>query len=155
MSQASYCEAPPTAPAEDVPGLVCTSLYGAAGAAWLHLAGDLDLATAPRLGRALRRTQQRAWLVVLDLRELAFMDCAGMQVIVDASVRARLDRHRLLVARGPAMVNRVFTLTGASRQVELIDVQPGDGLAARALNPAPAFPLYSATQPAGAVPAPR
>ena len=55
---------------------------------------------------------------MLDLRELAFMDCAGMRVIVDAAERARRDGRRLIVLRGPAQVDRVFTLTGTADVLE-------------------------------------
>lgn len=147
MSQASDCQASPAARAKHAAGFVCTADNDAFGAAWVHVAGELDLATTPRLQRVLRRAQTRAGVVVIDLRELAFIDCFGLQVIVDAAIRARLDHCRLLVARGPAIVDKVFTLTGAFQQIEIIDLQPGDRPAdTRALPESRSDPLNSGTQ---------
>ena len=61
---------------------------------------------------------------MLDLRELAFMDSAGVHTIVDASSRARRAGRRLLVLRGPANVDRLFALTGSVDQVEVSDLAP-------------------------------
>lgn len=65
------------------------------------LAGALDLATTPQLERTLRDSQSQARLVVLDLRELAFMDCSGAHAIVNASISARQLGRRLILLRGP------------------------------------------------------
>jgi len=52
----------------------------------VHVAGALDIATSPELERTLEELNAR--LVVLDMRELGFMDCAGVHTIVAASRRA-------------------------------------------------------------------
>jgi anti-sigma B factor antagonist len=93
-------------------------------AAWVHLAGELDVATAPELRTKLREAELRARLVILDLRELAFMDAAGVHAIVEASIRARQANRRLLLLRGPANVDRVFSLTGSTDAVEIGDLEP-------------------------------
>ncbi|MGI9082213.1 MAG: STAS domain-containing protein, partial [Thermoleophilaceae bacterium] len=59
---------------------------GGLGAAWVYVAGELDVATAPQLEQTLREAQSEARLVVLDLRELTFVDSAGVHVIVDAGI---------------------------------------------------------------------
>lgn len=100
----------------------CSWTDGGVGAAWVHVVGELDSASAPQLERALRGSQARAPLVVLDLRELAFMDSSGVHVIVDASIRAREADRRLVVLRGPPNVDRVFALTGTSEVVEIAEV---------------------------------
>lgn len=66
----------------------------------MHVAGELDLATAPQLERTLRETQQQARLILLDLRELTFMDSAGVHTIVNASIAARQLGRRLVLLRG-------------------------------------------------------
>ena len=71
------------------PAFACTATHGGLDAAWVHVAGELDFATAPELEQTLRESQQLAHLTVLDLRELAFMDSAGAHTIVNASLRAR------------------------------------------------------------------
>jgi anti-anti-sigma factor len=102
----------------------CSCAEGRLNAAWVHVAGDLDVATAPQLERTLRESQEQAQLVVLDLRELAFIDCAAVRAIVAASSRARRAGRRLLLVRGPAQVDRVFSLTGQSHEVEIGDFAP-------------------------------
>ena len=80
--------------------------------------------TAPELERTLRESERLAHLTVLDLRELAFMDRAGVHTIVDASVRARNDGRRLVLVRGRPEIYRMFTLTGSSAQVDIGDLDP-------------------------------
>lgn len=86
---------------------------------WVHVAGDLDLAATPRLMEALCDLEQEACLIVLDLREITFLDAAGVHVIVDASIGARRNGRRLLLVGPSARVQRVFALTGTSHQVEV------------------------------------
>jgi anti-anti-sigma factor len=110
------------------PAFDCSWTTGGPDAAWVRLDGELDLATAPELEQTLRESQLQARLVVLDLRGLAFMDTAGAHVIVDASARAREDVCRLVLLRGPPNVDRIFTLTGSSDDVEIIDLDPVESL---------------------------
>jgi anti-sigma B factor antagonist len=102
----------------------CSCTEGDLDAAWVHIAGDLDIATTPQLERTLRETQVGARLVVLDLRELAFMDSSGVHAIVNASIRARQIGGRLVLLRGRPNVDRVFALTGSSDDLEIGDVAP-------------------------------
>jgi anti-sigma B factor antagonist len=120
------------------PSFVCALRTGRYGSIWVDLAGELDLGASAELARTLQGAQARSTLVVLDLRELTFMDTAGAHVIVDAGISARKAARGLIVARGPIQVDMVFTLTGTSEQVELFDLDPeqcppalGDSLARR------------------------
>ena len=101
---------------------VCSCTDGGLDAAWVHVAGELDIATAPQLERTLRETQQQARLVLLDLRELTFMDSAGVHTIVNASIDARRLGRRVVLLRGPPNVDRMFALTGSSDAVEIGDL---------------------------------
>jgi anti-sigma B factor antagonist len=102
----------------------CSSTNRGKDAVWVRVAGELDMATAPELERALGVGLSRARMVVLDLRELAFMDSAGAHVIIDASARARKLGRRLVLLRTPPDVDRLFTLTGSSSEVEIGDIAP-------------------------------
>ena len=51
-------------------------------------------------------------LVVLDLRNLSFMDSTGLRLIVVAERRARESGHRLVIVEGPPWVQRLFEVTG-------------------------------------------
>jgi anti-sigma B factor antagonist len=104
------------------PPFACSCTNGGLDAAWVHVGGELDIATTPQLERTLSQSQAR--LVVLDLRELAFIDSRGMHAIIDAGIRARQAGRRLVLVRVPANVDRMLTLTGSSHQLEIGDVDP-------------------------------
>jgi anti-sigma B factor antagonist len=104
------------------PPFACSCTNRGPDADWVHVAGELDIATTPQLERTLSRSQAR--LVVLDLRELASIDSCGVHAIIDAGIRARQAGRRLVLVRVPAKVDRMLTLTGSSDQVEIGDVDP-------------------------------
>jgi anti-sigma B factor antagonist len=108
------------------PDFVCSWSDGGLDAAWVHLGGELDVATVPQLEYTLGDAQLQARLLVLDLRELAFIDGAGVRAIVNASIRARQLGRRLVLLRGNPNVNRMFALTGSSDDLEVGDVDVGD-----------------------------
>src|ERR1700733_10389434 len=101
------------------PAFACSWTDGGLDAAWVHLDGELDMATVPQLEHTLRDPQLRARLVVLDLRELAFIDAAGVRTIVNASIRARQAGRQLLLLRGLPNVDRMFTLAASSGDIEI------------------------------------
>jgi anti-sigma B factor antagonist len=88
------------------------------------VSGELDIATAPQFEHALGRAQADAALVILDLRELEFIDSSGAHVIAGANGRARQAGGRLVVVRGPVQVERLFALVGLDRRLELVDHPP-------------------------------
>jgi anti-sigma B factor antagonist len=110
--------------AAELPGFRCTLRQSGRDAAWVRVTGELDLATAPQLEQTLCEAELRARRVVLDLRELTFMDCAAMKVVVTAVNHARQAGRQLVLVRGPSQVDRLFALTGASDAVEIVDLDP-------------------------------
>ena len=76
------------------------------------------------LERALREAQQSARVVVLDLRELTFIESSGVHVLLEAAARVRPGEGRLILVRGPPHVDRALTLTDASSQVLIVDLDP-------------------------------
>jgi anti-anti-sigma factor len=107
------------------PSFACTRKAGAC-AAWIHLAGDLSRAALPQLEATLREAWLGARLVVLDLRDLTFIDSSGVRAVSDAADHARRDGHALMLVRGPAQIDRVFALTGASAHVSIFDLDPNE-----------------------------
>jgi anti-anti-sigma factor len=112
--------------AEALRPFVCSSSLGSLDSEWVHVAGALDIATTPQLERSLSESHAR--LVVLDLRDLGFMDCSGVHTIVNASIRARREGRRLVLVRGIPHVDRVFALTGNADEVEIDEPDPLDPL---------------------------
>jgi anti-anti-sigma factor len=97
------------------PAFGCTSGSSVRGAAWVCVAGELNLVTAPRLERAVRQATGRARLVVVDLRGLTRVDAAGVGALVSTTRSARRDGRRLVLVRGLPQVDRLLTLTGDDR----------------------------------------
>ena len=123
------------------PALVCSWTDGGLDAAWVHVAGELSVATLPALDRTLREPQVRARLVVLDLRELEFMDGAGAHALVSHAVCARKAGRRLVLLRGPAIVDRMLTLAGCSGDLEIGDIDHVESAVAGFLRLADEEPL--------------
>jgi anti-sigma B factor antagonist len=92
--------------------------------AWVRVTGELDIATAPQLAQMLGRAEERCQRVVLDLRQVAFMDSSGVRVILDANLRANAAGRRLVLVRGPSHVDRVLDLARASDGLESVDLDP-------------------------------
>jgi anti-anti-sigma factor len=101
-------------------GFECSLVTGDPDAVCVHAAGELDIATTPSLELALRDALLEARLVVLDLRDLAFIDSTGIHAIVNATIRAREGTRRLVILRGPANVDRAFKLTRTLGQLEFV-----------------------------------
>lgn len=80
----------------------------------LALTGELDLASAPELGRQLRELGcTHPGRLLIDLSGLDFMDSTGIALLIRAQGSANSNGHRLTLRPGPAQVQRLFELTGA------------------------------------------
>ncbi len=86
------------------------------------LTGELDIAGAARVEQELERIEQDPpATLVLDLRELAFLDSTGLRVIIAADDRAREQERRLVVVRGSATVQRIIAMTRLDERLEIVD----------------------------------
>lgn len=94
------------------------------GVAHLSVEGELDIADESRFVASLHRCQVEAALVVVDLRELAFLSCGGLRALLSASRRARATGGRLVLVRGPATIQRLFDVVGVDLQLELVARPP-------------------------------
>ena len=107
-------EAVPPAPARVLSAdetFRCTTVTVGRDEIWIRATGELDVASAPELERALDEAQTGAPVVVLDLNDLVFIDSSGVRVIVEASEYARIAGHRLIVVLRPQPPG-VFDLVG-------------------------------------------
>jgi anti-anti-sigma factor len=95
------------------------------GARVLRLTGEFDLAGVEAFDRELHRTPRSGEeTVVLDLRELTFIDSSGLRAVLMADREARAAGRHCLIVRGPDRVNRVLELTGVEHRLELVDRFP-------------------------------
>lgn len=89
-------------------------------AAIIVVSGELDLASSPALESELEQVERSdSELLVLDLRELEFMDSTGLSVIVRAHRRLSDDGRSLCLVRGPQQVQRLLDLTGVAERLTL------------------------------------
>src|SRR4051794_2045591 len=88
----------------------------------LRLTGDLDLATAEDAERAIIEAEEaRPPVLILDLSELAFMDSTGLRVILSANTRAQDQERRMVLVKGPSVVQRVFEITRLAERLDIVD----------------------------------
>ena len=82
----------------------------------LRLAGELDLASAPGLEHQLEDLlSEDIRRVTIDLRDLEFLDSAGLRALLVAHRRLTERGRELLLGPGPRAVQRLFELTGSDR----------------------------------------
>ena len=104
-------------------GLTLESL--SSGAVRIALRGELDLNHAYTFDEELRRIEgAEPHCIVLDLRELSFMDSCGVGRLVAARRRARRAGRRLVLVRGPAAIQRLFALSAVDEAFEMVSDIP-------------------------------
>jgi anti-sigma B factor antagonist len=84
--------------------------------------GELDLSGAALLEDELDRLASEPELstIVLDLRQLEFMDSSGLRLVVLADMRAREAGRRFVLVKGADTVHRVFEITRMSERLEFV-----------------------------------
>jgi anti-sigma B factor antagonist len=80
-------------------------------AAWVHAAGELDLASSPVLARILLEARLGARLTILDAREITFIDSSGVHAIFRASKACEREGGGLVLITGAA-VERMLNIAG-------------------------------------------
>ena len=90
---------------------------------YLRLMGEFDMAAVGRVENALDRVFEAPATsrVVFDLRRLTFIDSEGLRTILRANERARAERVELVVVRPRGTAGRIFTLTRAGEQLDMVD----------------------------------
>lgn len=88
----------------------------------LAVSGELDLAAAASLEEELDRAlASGAPLIVIDLKELDFVDSTGLSVLVRAHQRAQEAGLDLGLVNPGAQVERLLSLTGLASRLTLPD----------------------------------
>lgn len=87
--------------------------------------GEVDLATVGAVRDALRSEKASA-RVVLDLRQVEFMDSAGLALIVEQMLRAEQDGFGFAVVKGPDQVQRLLRMAGLDERLVILDNVPDE-----------------------------
>jgi anti-sigma B factor antagonist len=96
----------------------CVDLLQRDGQVLVHLAGELDLATATRAELAVRLALARSCgRLVLDLSELRFCDSSGLRALLHMQDDATAEGRDFVVHRPSPAVRRVLELTGLDQRI--------------------------------------
>lgn len=96
---------------------------GGAGAV-VTVYGELDMATAPELQRALEREHREGEEVEIDLRACTFIDSTGVAVLVATASQLRTEGATMRIRGVRERVRRTFELAGLA-EVDSIVLEPG------------------------------
>lgn len=81
--------------------------------------GELDLASSPALAGALAAGAGED--VLLDLRDVSFIDSSGISAVLEGWRIAREGAGQLRVVAGPPQVQRVFGMVALDRELDWSD----------------------------------
>ncbi len=88
----------------------------------LTLSGELDVSNAAVLEREVRAALDgTAPRIVLDLRELEFIDSTGLRTLLIAERLSAADSGRLTMLRPSGQVARMLALTGIGDEMRFTD----------------------------------
>ena len=86
--------------------------------------GEIDLATIGLVREAVEREHSASAMLVLDLREVEFIDTSGLRYVLELAARATEEGFELRIVRGPSAVQRVFEISGIEARLPFVD-EPG------------------------------
>ena len=90
------------------------------GTARIVVRGELDLETGPRAEEELRHVEaEQPDMLILDLREVTFFDSTGLQLVLDADVRAREEGRDVHRAPGDGEPRRILELAEVADRLHL------------------------------------
>jgi anti-anti-sigma factor len=82
--------------------------------------GELDLATVPTLRAVLDGVDPRHHRIVLDLRDVTFLDSMGVGLLVEASRRCASELCELALRSPSERVRQVLELTGLHEMLPVV-----------------------------------
>lgn len=97
-------------------------LAGRDGRTVVSVHGEIDAYTAPRLREVLSDLLRQGKVdVVVDLREVSFIDSSGLSVVITAAKAARRDGGDIVLASPSPVVFRVFEIAGLTKVLTFSD----------------------------------
>ena len=107
---------------ESTPGsdLLTIELWGERDALCVAPAGEIDLSTIATIHDQLQRLRDAgARNLVLDLRQVVFMDSCGLRLVLQWNERAHEQGFAFAVIQGPPAVARVFEICDVGDRLRL------------------------------------
>ncbi len=88
----------------------------------IELFGELDLASAPELEKAIARAEETdAVTILVDLSALQFIDSNGIKVLLAESRRSTAATNRLHFLRGTGQVEETLATCGLADRLPFLD----------------------------------
>ena len=86
--------------------------------------GDVDMTTGDRLeSELLRAEREQPGTLTLDLSRVEFFDSTGLQLLLDADVRAHEDDRRVVVIPGTGEAARVLALAEVNERLNVAVIE--------------------------------
>lgn len=86
--------------------------------------GEVDLTTGGRLERRVLTAEERLpATLIIDLTAVEFLDSTGLQIVLDADVRAREAGRRLVVVAGDGEAARVLALAAVADRLSVAVIE--------------------------------
>jgi anti-anti-sigma factor len=103
-------------PDNEAVSLLEITVEDADGGVVLRLSGEIDMSNAFELASSIQAHQES--LRALDMREVAFVDCGSLKILLQATARARSRGSRLPILPSPALV-RLVAVFGLSDALDM------------------------------------
>src|SRR4051794_38107819 len=89
------------------------------------LSGELDVSTAPSVEERLMELEEGASAgVVLDLRDVGFIDSTGLSLLINAHSRAQKAGRRVTIVPGSGASRRILETTGLRSRLDIAEEAP-------------------------------
>jgi anti-sigma B factor antagonist len=85
----------------------------------VEVAGEVDIATSPRLRAALAERPPTGGLLLVDLTDVTFMDSSGLSVVLTLQRDTTAAGDRLAIVCPPGPVRLLFEVTGVDAELPL------------------------------------
>ena len=104
----------------ETPRLLEITIERTDGEVAVVLAGEIDVAMAPRLESCLADLRERGErTVIVDLAGVTFIDSTGLHVLVSANNRLRQDGGSVVLRSPQERVGRLLDMTGLRERFEV------------------------------------
>ncbi|MET9611918.1 STAS domain-containing protein [Kitasatospora indigofera] len=102
------------------PGDLTVQVRAGASVAYIELSGELDMDTVPQVEEAVRQSLlSRTRIVIFDVRDLGFCDCAGLGGLLRARQRIVGADAVFHLENPPPMLLRLAALSGTGSALGL------------------------------------
>ena len=98
------------------------------GASIVAITGELDVATAGPVEEALLGVEEdEPERIVLDLRELRFIDSTGLSLLINADRRGRKAGRQVTIVTGTGPARRILQTVGLDTRLDVVQDLPAAG----------------------------